>query len=175
MKQIVTGHFDSHQQAETTVRALEEASIAPKDVLILAQNLQRTEEIQGVVTSGVTRGAGVGAACGGFFGLLAILAFSWVPGLGALIVPGLPASSFITILNIATVAILSGGLIGALMGYGLTQYKALKYEISGRVGHCLLLVYTEDAKIPTVRKVLEHNGIKDLEVSVPAGNTQRFA
>jgi uncharacterized membrane protein len=174
MEQIIAGHFDSHQQAETTVRALSEAGVALKDVSIIAQNLQTTEQVQGFITTGdvATTGAGVGAWYGGFFGLLVGSAFLWIPGLGPLVVAGALASSFIGMLEGAAVGAVSGGLIGALMGYGLTRDKALKYETTVRAGNYLLLVHAEDAKVSTVRRVLEQNGIKDLEVSPLADNTQ---
>lgn len=63
MDQIVTGDFKTHDLAESAIRALGEAGIVLKDVSIVAQNLQTTEQVRGFITTGdVARsGAGVGA------------------------------------------------------------------------------------------------------------------
>ena len=167
MDQIVSGDFKTHDLAETAIRALGEAGIVLKDVSIVAQNLQTTEQVQGFITTGdVARsGAGVGAWWGGLFGILAGAAFLWVPGVGPLIVAGSLAASFLGLLEGAAVGSASGVLIGALLGFGLSNDRAIKYESVVRAGHFLVLVHADESHSPTVRQVLERHGAVSVDVS----------
>jgi uncharacterized membrane protein len=167
MEQIISGHFDTHELAEKAVRALGAANMPLKNVSIIAQNLQTTEQVQGFITTSnaAQDGAGIGAWSGGIFGLLVGSAFLWIPGLGPLVVAGALASSFVGMLEGATVGAVSGGLIGALMGYGLSRDKALQYETFVRAGSYLVLAHGNQDQISIATDVLKFQSAKDIEVS----------
>ncbi len=168
MQQIVSGDFRTHDLAETAVRALGEAGVFLKDVSIVAQNLQTTEQVQGFITTGdvAKSGAGVGAWWGGLFGILVGAAFLWIPGVGPLVVAGPLATSFLGMLEGAALGSASGGLVGALLGFGLSRDRALKYESVVRAGHYLVLVHADEAHSGTARQVLEGHGAVNVEVSM---------
>lgn len=167
MQQIVSGVFKTHDLAEAAVRALGEAGVPLKDVSIVTQNIQTTEQVQGFVTTGevVTAGAGIGAWWGGFFGILVGAAFLWIPGVGPLVVAGSLATSILATLEGAAVGSAGGVLIGALLGAGLSRDNALKYESVIRTGHYLVLVQANEARSETARQVLRRHSAMDLDVS----------
>lgn len=166
MEQIVSGSFKNHQLAESAVQALGKAGFPLKNVSILAQNLQTTEQVQGFVTVGdvAKGGVGIGAWWGGLFGVLIGSAFLWIPGFGPLVVMGALASSFLGMLEGAALGAVSGGLLGALVGYGMSREKALKYESIVREGNYLVMAHGNEALSETARQVLEDVGATDTEV-----------
>ena len=172
MKNIISGHFSTHADAEGAVRALSESGVPIKHVSIVTQNLQTTEAVQGFVTTADVAGAGAasGAWWGGFFGLLVGSAFLWIPGFGPLIVAGALASSFLGMLEGAAVGAVGGGLVGALMGYGLSKEKAIKYESVVRAANYLVLMHGDDAQVRTARGVLERLHAADIDVSERSGD-----
>ena len=170
MEQIVSGDFGSHARAEAAVRALGEAGIALSSISIVTQNLQSTEQVQGFVTAGdVALSAGTGAWWGGVFGLLVGSAFLWIPGFGPLVVAGALASSFLGMLEGVAVGAAGGGLVGALLGYGLSKDKALKYEAVVLAGHYLVLTHCDHGETQTARDVLMKQGAHEVEVSSKLG------
>ena len=167
MENIISGHFSTHESAESAVRALGEAGAPIKQISIVAQNLQTTEAVQGYITTGDVAGAGAasGAWWGGFFGFLVGSAFLWIPGFGPLVVAGALASSFLGMLEGAAVGAVGGGLVGALMGYGLSKDKALKYETVVKAKNYLVLMHGDHVQMRTARDVLERLQAADIEVS----------
>lgn len=167
MQQIVSGVFKTHDLAETAVRALGEVGIMLKDVSIVTQNVQTTEQVQGFVTTGgiATTGAGIGAWWGGVFGILVGAAFLWIPGVGPLVVAGSLATSVLATLEGAAVGSAGGVLIGALLGAGLSRDNAIKYESIIRTGRYLVLVQADEAHSETARQVLKRHSAMDLDVS----------
>ena len=167
MQQIVSGVFKTHDLAETAVRALGEAGIILKDVSIVTQNVQTTEQVQGFVTTGevAKTGAGIGAWWGGLFGILVGAAFLWIPGVGPLVVAGSLATSVLATLEGAAVGSAGGVLIGALLGAGLSRDNAIKYEGVIRTGHYLVLVYADGSHAETARQVLRRQHAMDVDVS----------
>src|SRR5262249_44646521 len=89
-QQSVTATYNTLEQAESTVRALDKAGFPVKQVTVLARDIQDESKVHGYVTAcdvscvGAQRGAWVG----GIFGLLIGAAFVWVPGLGPLVIGG---------------------------------------------------------------------------------------
>lgn len=167
MENIISGHFSTHESAEGAVRALGESGVPMKNVSIVAQNLQTTEQVQGFITTADVAGAGAstGAWWGGFFGLLFGSAFLWIPGFGPLIVAGWLASSLLGMLEGAAVGAAGGGLVGALMGYGLSKDKAIKYESVVLASNYLVLMHGDQAQVMTARGVLEGLHAAEIEVS----------
>ena len=167
MEQIISAHFSSHGSAESAVRALGKAGVPMKNVSIVAQNLQTTEQVQGFITTADVAGAGAasGAWWGGFFGLLFGSAFLWIPGFGPLIVAGWLASSLLGMLEGAAVGAAGGGLVGALIGYGLSKDKAIKYESVVLAGNYLVLMHGDAVQVTTAHAVLEGLHASEIEVS----------
>jgi len=66
----------------------------------------------------------------------------------------------------------AGGLTGALIGMGIPEYEAKRYEGKVKDGNILLSIHTEDsAERDRAKKILEDGGAEDIsytgETSVP--------
>jgi len=97
-------------------------------------------------------------------------------GIGALAIPGLgvfiAAGPIMAALAGAAGGAAAGGLTGALIGMGIPEYEAKRYEGKVKDGNILLSVHTEDSKErDRAKKILEAGGAMDIsytgEASVP--------
>jgi hypothetical protein len=104
--------------------------------------MQSEKEVHGYVSAGdvAKAGANTGGWVGGIFGLLAGAAFIWVPGFGPLLVAGSFAAILLgSIVEGVAAGTAGGGLLGALVGWGVSKQHILKYEEHLKSGKYLLI------------------------------------
>jgi hypothetical protein len=99
-------------------------------------------------------------------------ALGWMIGIGGLAVPGIgvfiAAGPLMTALAGATI----GGVAGALIGLGIPEYEAKRYEGKIRDGNILLSVHTSDRdQVSRSKEILKNGGADNIsytgEASVP--------
>jgi hypothetical protein len=157
-------------QAETIIDELRVAGFMNNDISALLPDKRTTKDFahehntkapEGATTGGVA-GLGVGAAVG------------WLAGIGALAIPGvgpfIAAGPIMAALGGAAVGAASGGLIGALVGLGIPEFEAKRYEGKIREGNILISVHTDDGKQRDVAKeIFKRNGADDISTGSEAG------
>ena len=171
-KKAVFGIAKSESQAIAITDQLRVAGFTPNDVSVLFPDKegskdfaheQHTKAPEGAVT-----GVGSGAILGGALG--------WMVGIGALAIPGLgvfiAAGPIMAALAGAAGGAAAGGITGALIGMGIPEYEAKRYEGKVKDGNILLSIHTEDsAQRDRAKKILEVGGAVDIsytgETSVP--------
>jgi hypothetical protein len=103
-------------------------------------------------------------------------ALGWLVGVGALAIPGvgpfIAAGPIMAALSGVTVGAAVGGITGALVGMGIPEYEAKRYEGMLRSGNILIAVHTEESKeTARVKDVFGELGAVDIataeEASVP--------
>ena len=167
-EQSVIGVYNSMSDAEEAVRLLDKGSFPIKQVSIVAQDMQSEKEVHGYVSAGdvAKAGANTGGWVGGIFGLLAGAAFIWVPGF-------LVAGSFAAILLGSMEGVVAGaaggGLLGALVGWGVSKQHILKYEEHLKSGKYLLMVHGNADEVTRAHVILQGSGAADLTQHVDAG------
>ena len=91
-----------------------------------------------------------GAVAGGSSGAVIGAAIGWLAGAGSFMVPGLePLAAAGPIMGMMAgmgVGITLGGLTGALVGSGIPEYEAKRYEGRVRKGGILLSVHCDDRR-----------------------------
>ncbi len=176
--QSVVGVYDDMPKAEEAVRMLDKGGFPIKQVSIVAQDLESEKEVHGYVTAGdvAKSGAGTGAWVGGLFGLLVGAAFIWVPGFGPLLVAGPFAAMLLAGIEGAIAGAAGGGLLGALVGWGVSRDHILKYEEKLKGGKYLLIAHGSAAEVERARTLLQITDADELDVhtgmnepKVPAG------
>jgi hypothetical protein len=163
----VIGIYQSMDQAEKAVRTLDQGGFPIKQVSIVAKNLQSEKKITGFVTTGdvAKTSARVGAWTGGIFGLLVGAAFLWVPGVGPMIVAGPLAAALLGGIEGAAAGGATTGLLGALVGWGVSKQHVLKYEQSVNAGKYLLICHGSTDEVQKASDILR-NGTQPSELQV---------
>ena len=88
-------------------------------------------------------------------------------GIGALAIPGLglfiAAGPIMAAMAGAAGGAAAGGLTGALIGMGIPEYEAKRYEGKVKDGNILMSVHTEDSKErDRAKKIFEAGGAVDI-------------
>ena len=151
------------EQAENIALQLKQAGFTSDDISVLLPDKRGTRDFahehstkapEGATTGGVA-GLGVGAALG------------WLAGIGALAIPGvgpfIAAGPIMAALGGAAVGTATGGIIGALIGLGIPEFEAKRYDAKVREGNILISVHTEDGKQKEVAKdIFKRNNADDI-------------
>jgi hypothetical protein len=165
-EQSVVGVYKRLNEAEDAVRALGDGGFPIENVSIIAQDLSDERRVHGYITSGdvAAEAASTGAWVGGIFGMLVGAAFMWVPGLGPLVVVGSLASVLLGGAEGAVAGAAVTGLLGWLIGLGISQEKALKYEEFIRAGKFLLVAHGPTEATQKARQALSGSGAEHLDL-----------
>lgn len=151
------------EQAESIVLDLKESGFSSDAISALFPDKRGTKDFahehstkapEGATTGGIA-GLGVGAALG------------WLAGIGALAIPGLgpfiAAGPIMAALGGAAVGTAAGGIVGALVGMGIPELEAKRYDEKVRGGNILLSVHTEDSKQRDIAKdIFKRHGADDI-------------
>jgi hypothetical protein len=167
MKQVsAIGTYDNMNQAEEAVHALDRGNFPIKQVSIVAQDLESEHEVQGFITAGdvALSGAGTGAWAGGLFGLLIGAAFIWVPGFGPLLVAGPLAAALLAGAEGAVAGAAGGGILGALIGWGVSRKHIIKYEEKLKGGKYLVIAHGTPGEVAEAHKILEETEPDELHL-----------
>lgn len=157
----VFGIYAHRIDVEDAVDRLKAAGFRNTDISVLFSENQGTKDFaheKGTkAPEGAATGAGSGAIIGGALG--------WLAGIGALAIPGLgpfiAAGPIMGALSGVGGAI--GGIAGALIGAGMPEYEAKRFEGRIKSGGLLLSVHCDDAEwTKTAKKVLEASGAQDI-------------
>ncbi len=115
---------------------------------------------------GATTGAGTGVVVGGALG--------WLVGIGALAIPGIgpviAAGPIVTALAGAGAVGAIGGIAGGLLGLGIPEYEAKRYEGRIHKGGILLSVHSDNPDwARRAKEILERAGGTDVGLTAEAG------
>jgi hypothetical protein len=159
----VFGIYPTTAAVERGVYQLREQGFRATDVSVLwPENLGSKDlghELHSKAPEGATTGAGTGAILGGALG--------WLVSIGALAIPGagpfIAAGPIVASLAGAGAVGAAGAITGALIGYGLPEYEAKRYEGRIRKGGVLLSVHADDHDwAKRAKEILEATGGEDI-------------
>jgi hypothetical protein len=160
---VVFGIFSTKEQVETAVDEMKRDGFRNADISVLFPFNEGTKDFaleKGTKASeGATAGATSGAVIGGALGWLAGIGMLAIPGLG----PFIAAGPIMALLSGAGVGAAVGGLTGALIGMGIPEYVATRYEGRIKRGCILISVHADDSKwIHKAKTILEKTGADDI-------------
>jgi len=153
-------------QAAQVVDQLKNAGFTRDDISVLMSNTGGTKDFavdnETKAPEGAATGAGTGALLGGGLG--------WLAGIGALAIPGLgpliAAGPIMAALAGAAAGGTLGGITGALIGLGIPEYEAKRYEGQVKGGRALISVHSEDtAETERAKEIFEAAGAEDVSTS----------
>src|SRR5437867_3485671 len=165
----VFGIYSDRMRVEKAVDRLKADGFRNTDISVLFPQNAGTKDFahekHSKAPEGATTGAGTGAVVGGALG--------WLAGIGALAIPGLgpfiAAGPIVAALSGAAVGGAVGGATGALIGMGIPEYEARRYEGKLREGNILISVHTEDRdERKLAKEIFERAGAQDVSATAEA-------
>lgn len=159
----VFGIYADRLAVEEGVEHLRTAGFRNTDISVLFPDNQGTKDFahekNTKAPEGVTTGVLAGGIAGGVLG--------WLTGIGALAIPGLgpfiAAGPIVAALAGAGAVGTLGGVVGALVGMGIPEYEAKRYEGRIRNGGVLLSVHCDNSDwVKRAKEVLDHTGAQDI-------------
>jgi hypothetical protein len=162
-KTAVFGIFKSVASADAATDAFVRSGFATSNIsALLPENLgpkQIGTEKATKAPEGATAGASAGAVLGGTLGLLAGIGALAIPGVGPLIAAG-PIMAGLAGLGVGGAV---GGFTGALVGMGIPEYEAKRYEGRIKEGGILLSVHCDTSdEIKRAKEVMKNSGAEDV-------------
>jgi hypothetical protein len=144
MKRSALCLVDTESQADAIVGKLKSAGFSENDISVLFPDKRSSREFahkkETKMPEGATIGASTGGAVGGTIGLLAGIGALAIPGLG----PFIAAGPIMAALSGGAIGAGVGGIAGALVGLGIPEYEAKRYEGKVKEGGILISVHSEN-------------------------------
>jgi hypothetical protein len=162
-KTAVFGIYSTTAAAEHAVDTLTKSGFPISDISLLVPETLGSREMGTQKASkapeGAAAGATSGAVLGGTLGLLAGIGVLAIPGVGPFIAAG-PIMATLAGLGVGGAV---GGLTGSLIGAGIPEFEAKRYEGRLQKGGILLSVHCDTSvEIDQAKEVLERTGAEDI-------------
>ncbi len=153
----------SQPQAIRIVDQLKAANFSNNDISVLLADKSGTKDFAHEQHTKAPEGATTGGVTGGVLGG----ALGWLAGIGALAIPGvgpfIAAGPIMAALGGAALGGAVGGITGALIGLGIPEYEAKRYEGKVKSGNVLISVHTEDSnEIKRAKEIFKAAGAEDI-------------
>lgn len=159
----VFGLYPNRAAVEIAVDALRDQGFRSEDISVLFPDnvgtKQFAHEKETKAPEGATTGGTTGAVIGGTLGWLAGIGALAIPGVGPLIAAG-PIVGALAGVGAGGVV---GGIAGALIGMGIPEYEAKRYEGRVKEGGVLLSVHCDDSNwTRRAKDILDSTGAQDI-------------
>jgi hypothetical protein len=153
----------SRDQAETIVDRLRTEGFANTDISALFPDTRSTRDFAHEKNTKAPEGAATGAGTGGVVGG----SLGWLAGIGAIAIPGIgplvAAGPIVAALSGAAVGAAAGGITGALIGMGIPEYEAKRYEGKVKNGNILISVHADNSdEIRCAKEIFEDQNAHDI-------------
>jgi len=150
-------------QAARIVEDLRVAGFSSNDVSVLLPDKSGTRDFAHEHHTKAPEGAMTGGAILGALGG----AVGWLAGIGSLAIPGLgpfiAAGPIMAALGGAAAGGAIGGLGGALIGMGIPEYEAKRYEGKVKEGNILISVHSENSDARSrAKEIFERDNAEDV-------------
>lgn len=162
----------SIEQADRIVDRLRSEGFSNNDISVLFADKESTHEFAHEKNTKAPEGAITGAGTGGVIGG----ALGWIAGIGALAIPGvgpfIAAGAIMSTLSGIAIGGAIGGIAGGLIGLGIPELEAKRYEGKIRDGNVLISAHTENSdEVKKARVIFDEEGAADIcatgEASTP--------
>jgi hypothetical protein len=164
------------EQADRIVTALKSAGFSNNDISVLFPDKGTTRnfahEKNTKAPEGAVTGAGSGLAVGAALGWLAGIGLLAIPGVG----PFIAAGPIMAALSGAAVGGTVGGITGALVGMGIPEFEAKRYEGRVKGGNILISVHSENSdEASRAKKIFEDAAAEDISSAGESGTSHADA
>lgn len=167
--------FDNRPSVERSISRLKTEGFRNSDVSVLMQDRGETKDFAHKMNTkapeGIATGATTGALAGGALG--------WLAGAGALAIPGIgpfvAAGPIMAAIAGAGLGGTVGGVAGGLIGMGIPEYEAKRFESEVKNGGMLISVHVDDAEWSSkAKEILRDGGARDISVASEDSGSWKF-
>lgn len=149
--------------ANEIVAGLKASGFGDNDISVLLPDKAGTRDFahekNTKAPEGATLGAGTGGVVGGALGLLAGIGLLAIPGVG----PFIAAGPIMAALSGMAVGAAVGGVGGALIGMGIPEIEARRYEGKVKDGNILISAHAEtSASVSRAKEIFTQAGAADI-------------
>lgn len=160
---VVYGLFETRAALETAVNQLKTAGFLSSDISALLPSVGDTKEFAHEKETKAPEGAATGAAGGAVIGGT----LGWLAGIGTLAIPGIgpfvAAGPILAGLAGAGIGGAVGGIAGALVGMGIPEYEAKRFESAVKEGGILLSVHAGQGDwVNRAKEIFKQCGAHDI-------------
>lgn len=164
------GLYPNHGSVENAVESFRIAGFRNTDISVLMPENVGSKDLITTKASKAPEGAAAGAASGAVVGGT----LAWLAAIGVLAIPGvgpfLAAGPIVAALAGAGAVGAVGGIAGALIGVGIPEYEAKRYEGRIRSGGILFSVHCDDADwVKRAKEILVRTGATDISTTGESG------
>jgi Protein of unknown function (DUF3341) len=159
----VFGIYPTYSSVESGVDAMQAAGFRSTDISVLFPENVGTKDFAHEKGTKAPEGATAGAVSGGVVGG----ALGWLAGIGAIAIPGvgplIAAGPIIAALAGVGVGGAVAGIAGALIGMGIPEYEAKRYEGRVKEGRILISVHCDSRDwVKRAKDILHQTGAQDI-------------
>lgn len=152
--------------ASNIVGELKSAGFSNNDISVLMPDKGGTRDFAHTHSTKAPEGAATGAGAGGVVGAT----LGWLAGIGSLAIPGvgpfIAAGPIMAALSGAAVGAAVGGISGALIGLGIPEFEAKRYEGKVKGGNILVSVHSDNSEeTKRAKQIFERAGAEDISTS----------
>jgi hypothetical protein len=168
--------FEDRSTLERAVDSLKGSGFRNSDISVLMQSKGETRDFAHEKNTKAPEGATAGGVTGAFAGG----ALGWLVGAGALAIPGIgpfvAAGPIMAAIAGAGLGGAVGGITGGLIGMGIPEYEAKRFESYVKNGGILLSVHVDDrAWAERAKAIVEECGAQDISVAAEESGTYKFS
>jgi hypothetical protein len=160
---IITGLYDTYDDAAKTVREIEAIGVPRDDLSVVANNVDDrygpTEESN--AGPDAATGVAVGSVVGGSVGLLTGLGMLAIPGVGPVVAAGWLVATAVGAVAGGSAGAATGGVIGSLTSAGVSREHAHVYAEGVRRGGTLVTARVDERRAAEVEQILRRNRAVD--------------
>jgi uncharacterized membrane protein len=162
----VVGIFNSHIDAETSIKELQKAGFDMKKLSIVGKDYHPEEHVVGYYNAGdrMKVWGKLGAYWGGFWGLLFGSALFVMPGIGPLFVFGPLVGWIVGALEGAVVVGGLSALAAALFSIGIPQDSIVQYETAVKSSKFLVITHGTAGEVTQAKSILETAGATQVDI-----------
>jgi hypothetical protein len=160
-RQIITGLYDTYDDAAQTVRDLTASGVPDSDISVVANNVENQYALKKETNAApdAESGGAIGMVLGGGAGLLAGLGLLAIPGVGPVVAAGWLVATAIGAGVGGGAGAITGGVIGSLTSAGISREHAHVYAEGVRRGGTLVTARVDEHRAAAVTEIIRHRSI----------------